>query len=185
MNDIRLETPRLVLRELTERDRTDVHAYASDPDVTRFLPWGPNTQQDTDAFLREVVGWSTEVPRLQFILGIEVRGERRVAGSCRLQVTELEHRGAAIGYALGRRDWGKGYASETVEALLGFGFEQLGLHRIWAVCDPANSASARVLEKAGLRREGEMLEHRWEKGRWCDELLYAILEREWGPRRRP
>jgi RimJ/RimL family protein N-acetyltransferase len=184
MHDIRLEMPRLVLRELTERDRADVHAYASDPDVTRFLPWGPNTPQETDEFLREVASWRAQVPRLNFILGIEVRADGCVGGSCRLQVTEPEHRGATIGYALGQRHWGKGYASEAVDGLLAFGFEQLGLHRIWAVCDPANTASARVLEKAGLRREGEMLEHRWEKGRWCDELLYAILEREWAGRRR-
>ena len=83
------------------------------------------------------------------------------------------------GYCLNRDYWGHGYATEAAQAVISFGFEQLGLHRIFAICDPCNVASWRVLARAGMRREGHLLEDRWQKGQWRDSYLYAILEREW------
>jgi hypothetical protein len=74
--------------------------------------------------------------------------------------------------------WGKGYATETANALVDFGFDKLNLHRVFATCDPANTASAHVLEKIGMKREGRMREHMWARGKWRDSLLYAILEHE-------
>ena len=84
-----------------------------------------------------------------------------------------------IGYSLNRKFWGQGYATEAAEALVKFGFGQLNLHRIFATCDPFNVASARVLEKAGMQREGHFRQHKWVKGKWRDSLLYAILDCEW------
>jgi RimJ/RimL family protein N-acetyltransferase len=63
--------------------------------------------------------------------------------------------------------------------MLVFGFERLGLHRIWAQCVADNTASAHVLEKLGLRREGHFREHVYFKGRWWDSLVYAIVDCEW------
>ncbi len=75
--------------------------------------------------------------------------------------------------------WEKGYATEASRALMDFGFAELGLHRIFATCDPANTASAHVLEKLGMKREGRLREHKWSKGKWRDSFLYAMLEQEW------
>src|SRR3712207_3871409 len=63
--------------------------------------------------------------------------------------------------------------------MLDLGFRELGLHRIWADCDPANTASWRVLEKNGLRREGHLRENASIKGQWVDSLIYAVLSGEW------
>jgi len=68
--------------------------------------------------------------------------------------------------------------TETVKRVIDFGFSELGLHRIYATLAPENVASARVLEKAGMRREGHLRKHRYIKGEWRDSLLYAILESE-------
>ena len=62
------------------------------------------------------------------------------------------------------------------------GFELLGLHRIIARCDARNGASARVMERLGMRREGHLVENEFIKGEWTDELLYALLEQEWRSR---
>jgi ribosomal-protein-alanine N-acetyltransferase len=78
-----------------------------------------------------------------------------------------------------RARWGHGYAPEAARALLDFGFAALGVHRVWADCDPANAAPIRVLEKLGMRREGHLVENAWIKGAWADSLLYAILDHEW------
>jgi 2'-5' RNA ligase len=82
---------------------------------------------------------------------------------------------AEMGYCLKQDVWGLGYGSETAQLLTQFGFRDLKLHRIVATCDPQNTASARVLEKAGLLREGLMREHMRIRSGWRDSLLYAIL----------
>ena len=81
---------------------------------------------------------------------------------------------------LARDAWGRGYATEAARALVAAGFAQLGLRRIVATCDPANAASARVLEKAGLRRAALLPRYEWAKGRWWDALLYEIRRDERG-----
>lgn len=77
--------------------------------------------------------------------------------------------------------WGLGYASEAARAMLAFGFNEIELHRIWAQCNAENQASWRVLEKLGMRLEGRLRQDDFFKGRWWDDLIYAILENEWNP----
>jgi [ribosomal protein S5]-alanine N-acetyltransferase len=82
-----------------------------------------------------------------------------------------------------RRDrWGYGYATEAMQAMLQFGFQSLGLHRISDFCDPENQASIRVMEKVGMRREGHLVQNHYTKGRWWDSVVYAILAEEWRTR---
>ena len=86
---------------------------------------------------------------------------------------------ALSGTRLHPAQWGRGYTTEAARAMIDFGFRELGLHRIWADCDPRNVASWRVLEKLGLRREAHLRQNARIKGEWVDSLLYAILDREW------
>lgn len=69
--------------------------------------------------------------------------------------------------------------AEAVRALVGYGFQALDLHRIWADVDPGNVGSWRVMAKIGMRREGHLLENAWIAGEWQDSYLYAVLKREW------
>ncbi len=92
---------------------------------------------------------------------------------------------AEVGYVLTPAHYGHGYATEAVGVLLRLGFEDLGLHRIAARCDARNTASARVMERAGLRREAHLVQSEFVKGGWTDELIYAILRREWQARQVP
>ena len=62
---------------------------------------------------------------------------------------------------------------------MGLGFGTLELHRIFATCDVRNVASARVLEKVGMRREGHLREDSCMRGQWRDSYVYGILEHEW------
>jgi RimJ/RimL family protein N-acetyltransferase len=177
MIDLRL--PRLRLREWREDDWPQAHEYASDPEVVRYMDWGPNIEEETRAFIRGAVEARQASPRMHYDLAVALAGSDRVIGGCRLWIESTEHRDASIGYSLARAHWGQGYASELARGLLAFGFETLGLHRIWAIVEPENAASARVLEKAGMQREGRLRDHRHAKGRWRDSLLYAILAPEW------
>jgi RimJ/RimL family protein N-acetyltransferase len=84
-----------------------------------------------------------------------------------------------IWYLVEPESWGKGIATEAAKHLLDFGFGELGLHRIWATCLPENPASARVLEKAGMRKEGFLVGNLKIHGVWKSSFLYAMLAEEW------
>lgn len=169
---IRLETPDLVLREFAPDDLAAVQRYASDPAVCRFMVWGPNTERETREFLEVVTRLAATVPRREFELAVTHRGELVGAAGIRLQGP----RDADVGYVLRRDVWGRGFATQAASALIRFGFDALGLHRIWATCDVENGASARVLAKAGMTHEGRLRGHMLRQGAWRDSLLFAILE---------
>ena len=176
---ILLETLRLILREFGLDDWPAVHAYAGDPEVVRYLIWGPNTEEETRVFLCQTLAHQCQAQRALYSFAVVLKDEGSLIGNVSLHVSAPDHRGGFIGYIFNRRYWGYGYATEAARRLLAFGFEELGLHRIFATCDPLNIASSRVLEKIGMRCEGHLREHKWQKGRWRDSLMYAILAREW------
>jgi RimJ/RimL family protein N-acetyltransferase len=118
-----------------------------------------------------------------FQLAITLPAEsEQLIGNCGLRVNNPQQREGNIGYELAPGYWGCGYATEAARAMLAFGFDGLGLHRIWAECVADNVASAHVLQKLGMRCEAHLREHEHFKGRWWDSLVYAMLDHEWpGP----
>lgn len=172
-------TGRLILREFRDEDWSDVHEYSRDARLTYYLNWGPNTEEQTKAFIKRAIRHQTEIPRTNFELAIAHRESEKVIGNCRLISMLHRHRSSELHCIIRREDWGKGYGSEAIGALLALGFEEFKLHRIFSVVDPEDVASARVLEKCGFEREGHLREHLWNKGQWRDSLLYAILDYEW------
>jgi ribosomal-protein-alanine N-acetyltransferase len=173
-----IETERLLLRDLAASDRHPVHEYASDPEVVRFMDWGPNTEEETNEFIERSILSQSEKPRRNFSLAIILKDTGKLVGGCGIHVSNPENREGWVGYCLNRSFWGKGYATETARGLVKFGFKKLDLHRLFATCDPENSASAHVLEKSGMKREGHLREHKWSNGKWRDSYLYAILEQD-------
>lgn len=175
--DLRLT--RLRLREWREDDWAGAHAYGSDPEVVRYMDWGPNTEEETRAFVAASIRARQATPRIHYDLAVTLAENGEVIGGCRIWIESAEQGDASIGYSLARAHWGRGYATELARALIRFGFETLGIHRIWAIVEPENAASARVLEKVGMQREGRLRDHRYAKGRWRDSVIYAILAPEW------
>ncbi len=174
-----VRTKRLVLRDFEEKDWMSVQHYACDPEVVRYMDWGPNTEEASREFAQRAIARQKERPRRDYTLAIVLERQGKLVGGCGVRVSKSENREGWIGYCLNRDYWGKGYATEAAKALLKFGFDHLDLHRIFATCDPRNVTSARVLKKMGMKREGCLREHKWAKGEWRDSLLYAILKREW------
>jgi len=170
-----VRTIRLVLRDLEEADWRAVHSYASDSEVVRYMDWGPNTEDHTKKFIQRAIAGQREQPRQNYELAIVLKDNGQIIGGCSIHVSDPNNREGWIGYCLSRHSWRQGYATETAKALLKFGFEQLNLHRIFALCDPENRASAHVLEKVGMQQEGHFRERKLRKGKWHDELSYAII----------
>jgi RimJ/RimL family protein N-acetyltransferase len=170
---VELVTDRLVLRDYRGDDLDAVQVYASDLEVCRFMEWGPNTPDDTRAFLETVVASAREQPRSAYELAITREGE--VIGGVGLRVDSVAHQRGNVGWVVRRDAWGQGYATEAARALIGFGVTSLGLHRVEATCEPANLASVRVMAKLGMSREGHLRDHMLVRGRWRDSLLHAYL----------
>jgi RimJ/RimL family protein N-acetyltransferase len=175
-SNLRLETPRLVLRELAADDAFAVQAWATDPEVYRYMEWGPNTLEQTREFLRRVVPMRLELPRRTFELGFVLKATGKLVGAGGLRIRSPEYRIADIGYVLRRDAWGQGLATEAARALVELGLRRLGLHRIWATCHVENARSAHVLEKVGMQREGRLRENVLKDGEWRDSYLYALIE---------
>ncbi|WP_104118437.1 GNAT family N-acetyltransferase [Arthrobacter sp. B1805] len=167
-----LRTEQLVLREYTLEDFAAVHSFASDPEIAEYVDWGPNTEDDTRSFLEACVISQEAVPRTDFTLTITPTDEAPV-GSVGLTVDEHHH--GHLGYVVGTRYWGKGYATEAAASLLSYGQEVLKLPRIEATCRPTNLASARVLEKIGMTLEGLRPHDRLIRGTWEDSLVFATV----------
>ena len=174
-----ITTARLCLREFRATDEADIHAYASDPEVVRYASWGPNTPEETRAVLDTWLAEQRRWPRSSVTLAIELVEEQRLVGGIRLEERDAVHRAADFGYTLDRAYWNRGIATEAARGLLDTAFRTLGYHRVWATCDTRNHASRRVLEKLGLRREGELRQDTIRRGAWTDTYLYAILKDEW------
>jgi RimJ/RimL family protein N-acetyltransferase len=181
--ELPLRTPRLLLRDFVEADWEAVHGYARLPEVVRYMPWGPNTEQDTRDFVGRALTAQAAAPRASFELAVIWRESGRLIGGCGLTVQSKLHRVGEIGYCLHPDFWGRGCAAEAAGALLALGFEPLQLHRIQASCDPENRASRRVLEKLGMQLEGRLRQNLLLRGQWRDSLLWSVLEHEWRARR--
>jgi ribosomal-protein-alanine N-acetyltransferase len=179
---MRVTTERLVLREFEESDWPAVLAYQSDPRYLRFYPPSDRSPADVRAFVSQQLVRRDERPRMAFQLVIVHQADDRLIGNCGLRRQAGKTGQADLGYEVDPRFWGRGYATEAARALLAFGFDRLGLHRVWSRCIAENVASARVLEKLGMRLEGRLRDDEWFKDRWWDTLIYGILEHEW---RRP
>jgi ribosomal-protein-alanine N-acetyltransferase len=178
-----LNTDRLVLREFVADDWHAVLAYQSDSRYLQYYPWTKRTAQEVQAFVQRFIGWQAEEPRIRFQLAVVLRTEGQLIGTCGIRMGAANIRKADLGYEIAPSYWGQGYATEGSRAMLGFGFEELGLHRVWASCLAENAASARVLEKLGMRCEGRLRDNHWITGRWWDTLVYGMIEDEWKARK--
>lgn len=176
---MQLESGRLLLREFAADDWIAVHGYASRPEVCRYQVWGPNTPDETQAYVGRVLESVSAQPRTEFTLAAILRDEHKLIGAGSFFIRSEANRTGELGYIVHPDFWRQGIGSEIAASLLRFGFEHLGLHRIFATCDPRNVGSARVLTKSGLTHEGRLRHAVWLGDGWRDSDIYSILEAEW------
>jgi RimJ/RimL family protein N-acetyltransferase len=172
----RVETARLILRKPACEDAEAIFArYASDPEVTRLLGWPRHTSvQATRAFIEFSDAEWAKWPAGPYL--VEARHDGSLLGSTGLAFDTSDC--AATGYVFARDAWGKGYATESLRAIVEIA-GNVGVVRLYALCHPENRASSRVLEKCGFLREG-VLPRRSQfpnlrGGELCDVFRYALI----------
>jgi RimJ/RimL family protein N-acetyltransferase len=174
-----LETDRLTLRPFVEDDFAALHAMRSDPQVALYLYGEPTSEEETRTLLESKIAspaWSKEGDWLS-VAAVE-RASGETVGDLSFHWVSERDKTAEIGFTFDPRHQGKGFATEAARAILDWAFTS-GFHRVIGRTEARNTASARVLEKLGMRLEAHLVENEWVKGEWQSELDYAILDREW------
>ena len=183
IHNVRLETPRLILREHALSDLAALHGILSDPAATWYIPEMYKAEPaETEAYLFSVVRDAEAHVRLRYNLAVEVRDTGELAGSVGLHVIDSAPDGAhyALGYFIRPDLWNRGCATEAARAALDFIFAANAC-RVSASCLAENLGSRRVLENCGMRQEGLLKRHTWLGGSWKDCAVYALLRDEWVP----
>ncbi|MBR4360866.1 MAG: GNAT family N-acetyltransferase [Clostridia bacterium] len=169
-----IETDRLILRPLRMRDDRDMFSYARDPEVSRHVLWEAHrTIRDTRRFLRAAIRQYRKGFPGSF--AIEWKASGRMIGTVGFMWIHAEYKSAEVGYSLSRDYWNRGVMTEALRAVVAYGFDTLHLNRIEAQYECDNPASGRVMEHIGMRYEGTLRQRLWNKGKFVDVKLCAIL----------
>jgi [ribosomal protein S5]-alanine N-acetyltransferase len=180
MYPVKIEGPRVILRDFEPADLDPSMAVVGDPEVTVFLSFDVRAKDEQARLLAKDIERARAAPRPDYYLAIAARHTDTLIGFIRVSLDQ-HHRGE-IGYALRKDRWRQGYTTEAASLMLDFAFTTLDLHRVQAACGPENAASQVVLDRLGFSYEGRMRDHVFTNGDWRDSLLYSILESEWPPR---
>jgi RimJ/RimL family protein N-acetyltransferase len=175
-----LVTERLQIRAYRRDDLDAVLSMFGREDVSRYLNWEPMDREAATALLERRLK-QTRIDKEGDGLAL-VAAERetdRFIGEVVLRLTSTVSRQGEVGWSVHPDAQGRGYGTEAAREMLRLGFEELGLHRIIAECDPRNEASIKVMEKLGMRREAHHLDAMFLKGEWVGSMVYAILASEW------
>lgn len=167
-----LEGEDVALRPVEEDDLPWLRDVVNNPDVWRWLGFvEPNSMEDERAFLDDL----REGDRVGFLVTAD--GER--AGLIDLRPGNRPDRSAEFGLMIDPRRHGEGIGTEAVRLAVDYGFDHLGLHRVWALTEERNEKMQRVFEKVGFEREGVQREQRYADGEFHDMVIYGMLEDEW------
>lgn len=173
-----IETDRLIIRELTLEDVSDIFEYCSNPVMDPYITFTIHqTMEQTTGFV-EFVKKKNEAKK-DFTVGITLKETNKVIGTIDIgNISELHHCGE-LAYAINPSYWNLGYATEAAKAIIAYGFKEKGLNRIFARCVLYNQGSEKVMQKIGMSFEGIQRQGMFIKGNYQDLKVYAILKEDW------
>ena len=165
------------LRPIELADWGSIHEWASTEEACRYQPWGPNTVHDTQAFVTDAISAWDGDPQDRYVWTAFTEGGG-IVGLGELHVRNRRWRQGEIAYAVHTQHWGNGIATAIGVQLVSYAFDQLGLHRVAATCDPRNRRSAAVLRRIGMTYEGRLREAIELRDGWRDSEVFSILASE-------
>ena len=169
-----LETKRLILRRIVMSDAKDIFAYSSDEEVARHVLWSAQKSiseaKDYCKFMQR--RYRSDEPSSW---GIIEKATGRLVGTIGFMSYSEDNATVEVGYSLARWLWNGGYMTEALSCVIDYAFDSMDLNRIEAQHELTNPASGRVMEKCGMRKEGVLRQRLYNKGKYVDVALYAIL----------
>ena len=173
-----LETKRLLIRPISLDDMELIFEYRRDKETNKYQGWIPETLDDVEVFI-EKVSKKIDEPETWFQFVIIEKESQKLIGDLGVHFIGSENKQTEIGCTLDKHFQNKGYATEALNALIDYLFNTLNKHRIIASIDPGNKGSIRLVERIGFRKEAHFVESLFVNGDWVDDLIYAILGKEW------
>ncbi len=175
-----IETERLSLRPFKASDLDVLHRLQSLPEVVRYLRWGSRSRTEVAAELEQRIHQTRIAAEGDtLILAVTLRDGGALIGDVNLHLLSTRDQQGKFGFVLLPEYHGQGYGREAAMATLALGFDTMGLHRIDGYCDARNTASARLMERLGMRREARSRKNKILKGEWAELYIYAMLAAEW------
>lgn len=161
-------------------DFDDVWGYLRLPEVSRHMLGRVRDREHAKVSVKQMVSETTlEEDGDCLTLAVTLPDADKVIGQVELVWLSVEHQQGEIGYIFHPDHHGKGYATEAAAEMLRLGFVELGLHRIIGRCSARNAASAKLMARLGMRQEAHLIDCRKVNGEWREELVFAMLRREW------
>ena len=175
----RLPSRRLHLRRLRPEDAQAMSDYRSRVEVARYQHWETFGPDDAARLVAEQSRAEPNVPGTWFQLAIIKTDGGCMMGDCGLHCPKDEPAQMEIGITVAPRYQGHRYADETAACVLQYCFGILDKHRVYAYVDVLNRSAIALCLRMGFRKEAHFVEHRWFKGKWQSEYLFAMLRRDW------
>ena len=173
-----LVTDRLIIRAARMTDAQDIYDYSRDPEVARHVLWDAHRSiHQTRAYIRYLLRQYRNAAPSTFVIALKSTGQ--VIGTIGFMWVQPDNRSAEVGYSLSRQYWNQGIMTEALRAVVQFGFAKLNLNRIEAQHECDNPASGHVMLNAGMRFEGTLRQRVYNKGRYADVNLYAVLRQDY------
>jgi [ribosomal protein S5]-alanine N-acetyltransferase len=171
-----LESERLLLRQITVADVNEIFAMRSNAEVMKYIPRPLCVTLDDAIELIKMMQNKLEANE-GCNWAITLKGNDKLIGFIGHYRMRWEHFRSEIGYTLLPEYKGKGITTEAIKLMVNFGFEKMNMHSLEGIIDPANIASARVLEKNGFVKEAHLIENEFFEGRFLDTVIYSLVKR--------
>jgi [ribosomal protein S5]-alanine N-acetyltransferase len=169
-----IKTERLLLRKITLIDTPQLFELRKDEKMMRFIPRPlANTNNDVEMLIEKMLTGMEEFTSINW--AITLAGNDTLVGIVGFVRMNLEHHRAEVGYMLHPKEQGKGLMAEALHAIITFGFNQMQLHTIEAVIDPANAASEQLLLKLGFIKEAHFKQNVWFNQEYLDSVHYTLF----------
>jgi RimJ/RimL family protein N-acetyltransferase len=173
-----IETERAFLRPIEKEDNEQIFSYRSDSETNKYQGWIPKTLNDVNEFISKNPD-EINKPETWFQLVIIEKSTNKIIGDIGIHFIDSDNFQSEIGCTLSKEYQGKGFATETMRATVDYLFKKLYKHRIVTSIDPQNIDSIKLVERIGFRKEGHFKESLLIDGKWVDDIVYALLDREW------
>jgi RimJ/RimL family protein N-acetyltransferase len=173
-----LEAERIIIRPITLADKSDVFEYRSDTETNKYQGWIPKTKDEVEIFIGKISKQINE-PDTWFQFVIIEKKAQKIIGDLGLHFFDNDNLQVEIGCTLNKKFQNNGYATESIKIVVDYLFKKLNKHRVIASIDPANKRSIQLVERIGFRKEAYFVESLLINGKWVDDLIYALIEKDW------
>ena len=173
-----IKTDRLFIRPIKLDDKELIFEYRSDSITNKYQGWIPESIDDVIEFIGKVAK-KVNLPNTWFQLVILEKETNTLIGDIGIHFLDMENMQTEIGCTLNKNFQAKGYATEALRGVITYLFNNLQKHRITTSIDPSNTNSIKLVERLGFRKEAHFIESLYLNGKWVDDIVYSILEKEW------